>query len=67
MMNDRDESLTAVDVIRCAYLAHLAENRGDHESARRWQAKVETWLERTHAGPPEFGDTASTLPFTPHQ
>lgn len=43
-MTDTDETATAIDVIRCVYLARLAEQRGDDESARRWQAKADEWL-----------------------
>lgn len=43
-MNNHDESLTAIDVIRCVYLAREAAKRGDRQSARRWQAKAGAWL-----------------------
>ena len=45
-MNNHNEPLTAVDVIRCVWLAKTAAKRGDHESAQRWQAKADAWLER---------------------
>ena len=52
-MNNRDEPLTAVDAIRCVYLARMCRKRGDHEAARRWQAKADAWLRRQNpaAGP----------------
>ena len=38
------DNLTAIDVIRCVYLARAAEQRGDAASARRWHAKADAWL-----------------------
>jgi hypothetical protein len=61
MMNNRDESLTAVDVIRCVYLARAAANRGDYQAAQRLQAKADTWLERTRAAPRDIVGTTTTL------
>ena len=45
-MSELTETMTAADVIRCVYLARLALKRGDHATARRWQAKADAWLER---------------------
>ena len=47
MMDADDEIRTAVDVIRSVYLARVAAKRGDRQSARRWQAKADAWLEQT--------------------
>ena len=47
MINSQNEPLTAVDVIRCVYLARVAAKRGDRQSSRRWQAKADAWLERS--------------------
>lgn len=44
MIRHNGQSLTAVDVIRCVYLARLAQTRGDVASARRWQAKADAGL-----------------------
>ena len=44
-MNTNDEAVTAVDVIRCVYLARMARQMGHDEAARRWQAKAERWLQ----------------------
>ncbi len=41
-----DRDLSAIDVIRCVYLARMTEQRGQIEAARRWQAKVDGWLAR---------------------
>ena len=48
-MNNPDELLTAVDVIRCVWLARTAAKRGDDQSTRRWQAKADAWLERVQS------------------
>jgi hypothetical protein len=47
MMNPDYEIRTPIYVIRCVYLARVAAKRGDRQAARRWQAKVDAWLERT--------------------
>jgi hypothetical protein len=44
-MNENDKHLTAVDAIRCVWLAREAERRGDPQAAQRWQAKADAWLE----------------------
>jgi hypothetical protein len=31
---DSDDNATAIDVIRCVYLARMAEQRGDQKSAK---------------------------------
>ncbi len=41
-----DRDLSAIDVIRCVYLARMAERRGHVEAAERWQAKADIWLAR---------------------
>ncbi len=48
-MTNKDDSSSAVDVIRCVYLARMLERRGDHQSALRWQAKADMWLEKQAA------------------
>ena len=52
-MNKNDKCRTAVDAIRCVYLARMCRKRGDDEAARRWQAKADAWLRRQNpaAGP----------------
>lgn len=52
MNHPTDENLTAVNVIRCVYLARLACDRGDHAAARRWQAKADIWLRASPIVPP---------------
>lgn len=46
MTNTSDDNLSAVDVVRCVYLARTAARRGDADAARRWQAKADAWLAR---------------------
>ncbi len=62
MINPDDEIHTAVDVIRCVYLARVAAKRGNLQSARRWQAKADAWLERTRAPPRDVACTSTALP-----
>ena len=60
-MTDADDSPSAIDVIRFVYLARLAEQRGDDESARRWQAKAEEWLQQQAAmHKPGIGDKGAS-------
>lgn len=67
-MNSRIEPPTAVDVIRCVWLARTAARRGDHESAQRWQAKADAWLNRkspaARANPPGFPGQLALEPPT---
>ncbi len=46
MANTDDDNPSAVDVVRCVYLARTAARRGDADAARRWQAKADAWLAR---------------------
>jgi hypothetical protein len=46
MTNTDDDNPSAVDVVRCVYLARTAAGRGDADAARRWQAKADAWLAR---------------------
>jgi uncharacterized membrane-anchored protein len=43
-MDDDVNVSSAVDALRCLYLAREAERRGEHEAARRWQEKAGPWL-----------------------
>ncbi len=49
-MTNTDDSPSAIDVIRYVYLARILERRGDHESALRWQAKADEWLDQGRRG-----------------
>ncbi len=44
MMNDSTDAACAADVVRCLYLARVAERLGHAEAARRWLKKTEQWL-----------------------
>jgi hypothetical protein len=57
MAGDRDDSLTATDVIRCVWLARMAAQRGDTHSARRWQTMADRWLEQQFFIERDFNDT----------
>jgi hypothetical protein len=50
MTDTHDNNLSATAVIRCVYLARVAGRRGDDQTARRWQAKADTWLARQKLG-----------------
>jgi hypothetical protein len=55
-MSTNEEICTAVDAIRCVYLARMACRRGNAEAARRWQAKATRWLQAQ--GPLDFRQDA---------
>ncbi len=45
MMNDSTNAACAMDVVRCLYLARVAERLGHRKAARRWLKKADRWLE----------------------
>jgi hypothetical protein len=45
-MNDTLQANSAVDAIRCAYLARMAEQKGHLEAAQRWQRMATRWLDQ---------------------
>jgi len=45
-MSERTEVKTAVDAIRCLYVARTIERSGQRQAARRWYARVEEWMDR---------------------
>ena len=53
-----DHNLSALDVIRCVFLARMTERRGHAEAAERWQAKADRWLARQ-------GDSAGRTGIAP--
>ena len=61
MMNSPNETLTAVDAIRCVWLARTAAKRDDNQTARRWQAKADAWLERTRVTQRDVTFETSTI------
>jgi hypothetical protein len=52
-MQDSPEANTAIDVIRCVYLARMAEQCGNAQAAERWQQLADDWLKH-HAPNPEL-------------
>ena len=49
MMNTDDEIRSSIDVIRCVYLARMAQRQGNDHAAERWQAKADDWLRKCSA------------------
>ncbi len=45
MMNDSTDAACATDVVRCLYLARVAQRLGHPVAAGRWLKKAERWLE----------------------
>jgi hypothetical protein len=60
-MNTNDEIRSPIDVIRCVYLARMAQRQGDNSAARRWQAKADDWLKKF---PPAPREVAPNPPMT---
>jgi hypothetical protein len=46
MHNDNPRANSAVDAIRCVYLARIAAQGGHQEAARRWRQMATAWLSR---------------------
>jgi hypothetical protein len=49
-MSDSVEVRSAVDAVRCFYLAGVAEREGHVEAARRLRAKATEWTEKFLSG-----------------
>jgi len=49
-MSSSREVRSAVDAVRCLYLARVTERAGHHDAARRWQRKAAEWIDRHLAG-----------------
>lgn len=45
-MNDPTETNSAIDAVRCLYLAKEAQRRGDEVTAKRWRDKALAWMAR---------------------
>ena len=43
-MHDTPQANTAIDAVRCLYLARVAEQRGHPDAAGRWQQMASGWL-----------------------
>ena len=37
---------SAVDAVRCLYLARVTEQAGHHEAAQRWHAMAAEWIDK---------------------
>ena len=45
-MHDSPQVNSAIDAVRCLYLAKVAEQKGHSEAAQRWQQMANGWLSR---------------------
>jgi hypothetical protein len=52
-MDEELKILSAVDAIRCLYLARAFERKGDVEAARRWEAAAQQWMKSLGENPSE--------------
>ena len=43
-MQDSPQVNSALDAVRCLYLARVAEQKGHQEAARRWELMADGWL-----------------------
>jgi hypothetical protein len=43
-MQDDPQANTAIDAIRCVYLARMSEQRGNPQAAQRWQRLADGWM-----------------------
>ena len=59
-MQDSPQVNSAIDAVRCLYLARVAEQKGHPDAARRWQQMATRWLKRleldTDRNGPSLGD-----------
>ena len=46
MEDDEPQVSTAIDAVRCLYLARMARQKGDEEAAERWDAHAKQWMNR---------------------
>ena len=45
-MHDSPQVNSAIDAVRCLYLAKVAEQKGHPDAAQRWQQMATRWLNR---------------------
>jgi hypothetical protein len=45
-MDDIPQVNSAIDAVRCLYLARVSKQRGHADAAQRWQQLAEGWLNR---------------------
>ncbi len=51
-----DDVRTAIDAVRCVYLARMFAQRGCPGAAQRWQKRADGWLEKSRV---QSGSVAS--------
>ncbi len=51
---------SAIDAVRCLYLARVAERKGHADAAQRWQQMVTRWLNRLEPNTNQCGPSAPT-------
>ena len=44
-MHDIPQVNSAIDAVRCLYIARVAEQKGHPEAAQRWQEMADGWLD----------------------
>ena len=54
MTQDGSIAESAVEAVRCLFLARLLEKRGCPEAARHWEARATRWFRKVDSG----GDSA---------
>jgi hypothetical protein len=45
-MHDTPQINSAIDAVRCLYLAKVTEQKGHPDAAGRWQQMADGWLDR---------------------
>ena len=50
-MEDMPQVNTAVDAVRCLYLAQVAEQAGKLEAAQRWRELADNWVSHVYSEP----------------
>ena len=49
-MHDNPEIRSAVDAVRCLYLARVAQREGHEQAARRMEGKATDWINKHLSG-----------------
>jgi hypothetical protein len=56
-MHDSPQVNSAIDAVRCLYLAKVTEREGHPEAAQRWQQMAEGWLGRLEPNTEQCGSS----------
>ena len=51
MKEENGEAKSAIDAIRCLYMARILRKDGQTEAAERWEARALGWTRANHAEP----------------